>query len=76
MNERTTWREPEGSLILDVCVRVRRRCCSLLRLEVVPKLSPLLFGHGQIGGPHGGGVLWRHVEDVTEPGHWTKVIHT
>lgn len=28
-----------------------------LRLEVVPKLSSLLLGHGQVGGPHGGGVL-------------------
>lgn len=28
-----------------------------LGLEVVPKLSSLLFGHGQVGGPHGGGVL-------------------
>lgn len=30
-----------------------------LRLEVVAKVSILLLSHGQIGGPHTGGVLWR-----------------
>lgn len=34
-----------------------------LGLEVVPKLSSLLFGHGQVGGPHGGGVL-EHTEET------------
>lgn len=34
-----------------------------LGLEVVAKLSSLLFGHGQVGGPHGGGVL-EHTEET------------
>lgn len=38
-----------------------------LGLEVVPKLSSLLFGHGQVGGPHGGGVL-EHTEE-------TRTVH-
>lgn len=38
-----------------------------LRLEVVPKLSSLLLGHGQVGGPHGGGVL-EHTGENTQRG--------
>lgn len=39
--------------LLPSAGRSRRSLC----LEVVPKLSPLFFSHGQVRGPHGGGVL-------------------
>lgn len=45
-----------------------------LRLEVVPKLSSLLLGHGQVGGPHGGGVL-EHTGANTQRGSWAAVTH-
>ena len=44
--------------------RRRRRRTHSLCPEVIPKVSTLFLGHGEIGSPHAGGVLRRRRQET------------